>query len=106
MKLLITLLSGLFLLGCSLPEIVAPSIESRDEKFNVANVKSEEVTPKSGPVIETNLADPVYKIVCIDIQGKNGKPVMDTTGKIKQNCVKVRIREKFKGTAIENANKK
>jgi len=49
----------------------------------------------------------VYKTVCLDVQGKDGKPVIDAkTGKPKQNCTKVRVREKFEGTKIEDAKKK
>lgn len=50
---------------------------------------------------------PVYKTVCLDVQGKDGKPVIDPkTNKPKQNCTKVRVREKFEGTKIEDAKKK
>jgi multidrug efflux pump subunit AcrA (membrane-fusion protein) len=52
-------------------------------------------------------AEPVYKTVCLDVQGRDGKPVIDAkTGKPKQNCTKVRVREKFEGTKIEDAKKK
>jgi hypothetical protein len=52
-------------------------------------------------------AEPVYKTVCLDVQGKDGKPVIDPkTNKPKQNCTKVRVREKFEGTKIEDAKKK
>jgi hypothetical protein len=52
-------------------------------------------------------AEPVYKTVCLDVQGRDGKPVIDPkTGKPKQNCTKVRVREKFEGTKIEDAKKK
>jgi hypothetical protein len=52
-------------------------------------------------------AAPEYKTVCLDVQGKDGKPVMDAkTGKPKQNCTKVRVRQKFEGTKIEDAKKK
>ena len=50
---------------------------------------------------------PEVKTVCLDVQGKDGKPVMDKkTGKPKQNCVKVKVRKKFEGTKIEDAKKK
>ena len=50
---------------------------------------------------------PETKTVCLDVQGKDGKPVMDKkTGKTKQNCVKVKVRKKFEGTKIEDAKKK
>lgn len=50
---------------------------------------------------------PEVKTVCLDVQGKDGKPVIDKkTGKPKQNCVKVKVRKKFEGTKIEDAKKK
>lgn len=50
--------------------------------------------------------EPEVKTVCLDVQGKDGKPVMGKDGKPKQNCVKVKVRKKFEGTAIEDAKKK
>jgi len=51
--------------------------------------------------------EPVYKTVCLDVQGRDGKPVIDPkTNKPRQNCTKVRVREKFEGTKIEDAKKK
>jgi hypothetical protein len=51
--------------------------------------------------------EPQYKTVCLDVQGKDGKPVIDAkTGKPKQNCTKVRVREKFEGTKIPEGTKK
>lgn len=51
--------------------------------------------------------EPETKKVCVDVQGKDGKPVMDPkTNKPKQNCVTVKVREKFEGTKIEDAKKK
>lgn len=56
---------------------------------------------------DTKPQEPQYKTVCLDVQGKDGKPVMDPkTNKPKQNCTKVRVREKFEGTKIEDAKKK
>ena len=50
---------------------------------------------------------PKTKQVCLDVQGKDGKPVIDAkTGKPKQNCTTVKVREKFEGTKIEDAKKK
>ena len=48
---------------------------------------------------------PEYKTVCLDVQGKDGKPVLGKDGKPKQNCTKVRVRQKFEGTKIEDAKK-
>ena len=45
--------------------------------------------------------EPEVKTVCVDIQGKDGKPVIDPkTKKPKQNCTKVKVRQKFEGTKI------
>jgi hypothetical protein len=52
-------------------------------------------------------AAPATKKVCLDVQGKDGKPVIDPkTKKPKQNCTTVKVREKFEGTKIEDAKKK
>jgi hypothetical protein len=52
-------------------------------------------------------AEPETKQICVDVQGKDGKPVMDPkTNKPKQSCVTVKVREKFEGTKIEDAKKK
>jgi hypothetical protein len=40
------------------------------------------------------------------VQGKNGKPIIGKDGKPRQNCTKVRVRQKFEGTKIEDAKKK
>ena len=48
---------------------------------------------------------PEYKTVCLDVQGKDGKPVLGKDGKPRQNCTKVRVRQKFEGTKIEDAKK-
>jgi hypothetical protein len=50
---------------------------------------------------------PATKRVCLDVQGKDGKPVIDPkTNKPRQNCTTVKVREKFEGTKIEDAKKK
>ncbi len=52
-------------------------------------------------------AEPETKQVCVDQQGKDGKPVMDPkTNKPKQNCTTVKVRQKHEGTKIEDAKKK
>ena len=39
--------------------------------------------------------------VCIDVQGKDGKPVLDAkTGKPKQDCKEMKKHKKHEGTAI------
>lgn len=51
--------------------------------------------------------EPEVKLVCLDVQGKDGKPVIDKkTGKPKQNCTKVKVRKKFEGTKVEDVKKK
>ncbi len=50
---------------------------------------------------------PETKKVCVDVQGKDGKPVIDPkTKKPKQDCKEVKVRKKFEGTKIEDAKKK
>jgi len=50
---------------------------------------------------------PKTKKVCLDVQGKDGKPVIDPkTNKPRQNCTTVKVREKFEGTSIDSAPKK
>jgi hypothetical protein len=49
---------------------------------------------------------PKTKKVCLDVQGKDGKPVLNKDGTPKQNCTTVKVREKFEGTKIEDAKKK
>jgi len=51
--------------------------------------------------------EPKTKTVCVDIQGKDGKPVIDPkTKKVKQDCKTVKVHKKFEGTKIEDAKKK
>jgi hypothetical protein len=50
---------------------------------------------------------PKTKRVCLDVQGKDGKPVIDPkTNKPRQNCTTVKVREKFEGTKIPEGTKK
>lgn len=50
---------------------------------------------------------PETKRVCVDIQGKDGKPVIDPkTKKPKQDCKTIKIHKKFEGTKVEDAKKK
>ena len=52
-------------------------------------------------------AAPETRTVCVDIQGKDGKPVIDPkTKKTKQDCKKVKVHKKHEGTKIEDAKKK
>jgi hypothetical protein len=44
---------------------------------------------------------PETKKVCVDAQGKDGKPVIDPkTKKPKQNCKEVKVHKKHEGTAV------
>ena len=46
-------------------------------------------------------AKPETKKVCVDAQGKDGKPVIDPkTKKPKQNCKEVKVHKKHEGTAV------
>jgi hypothetical protein len=56
---------------------------------------------------EAKKEEPETKKVCVDVQGKDGKPVIDPkTKQPKQNCTTVKVRQKFEGTKIEDAKKK
>ena len=58
--------------------------------------------PASAPAPAT----PETKKVCLDVQGKDGKPVIDPkTKKPKQNCTTVKVRKKFEGTTIPDGKK-
>ena len=38
--------------------------------------------------------------VCVDVRDKDGKPVKDKSGKVKQNCKTMKKHEKLEGTAV------
>lgn len=49
---------------------------------------------------------PETKKVCVDVQGKDGKPVMDPkTKKPKQECKEVKVHKKHEGTAVPEKKK-
>jgi len=55
----------------------------------------------AGPVYAADTAKPQTKKVCVDAQGKDGKPVIDPkTKKPKQNCKEVKVHKKHEGTAV------
>jgi len=50
---------------------------------------------------------PETKKICVDLQGKDGKPVIDPkTKKPKQDCKEVKVRKKHEGTKPEDVKKK
>jgi azurin len=50
---------------------------------------------------------PATKKVCVDAQGKDGKPVIDPkTKKPKQECKEVKVHKKHEGTKPEDVKKK
>ena len=44
--------------------------------------------------------------VCVDVQGKDGKPVKNKDGSVKQDCKMVKKHVKHEGTKVEDAKKK
>jgi len=38
--------------------------------------------------------------VCVDVKDRNGKPVKDANGKVKQNCKNMKKHEKLEGTKV------
>lgn len=58
------------------------------------------------PLYAAEDVKPKTKKVCVDQQGKDGKPVMDAkTNKPKQNCREVKVREKHEGNAVPEKKK-
>lgn len=50
---------------------------------------------------------PETKKVCVDVMGKDGKPVVDPkTKKPKQECKEVKKHKKHEGTKVDEAKKK
>ena len=50
---------------------------------------------------------PKTKQVCVDVQGKDGKPVVDPkTKKVKQDCKTVKVHKKHEGTTVPDGKKK
>jgi opacity protein-like surface antigen len=55
----------------------------------------------ASPIYAADAVKPETKKVCVDAQGKDGKPVIDPkTKKPKQNCKEVRVHKKHEGTAV------
>jgi hypothetical protein len=81
------------------------------EEPKQAPVQVAQAAPAASPTVPAAKpaapAQPETKKVCVDIQGKDGKPVIDPkTKQPKQSCTTVKVRQKFEGTKIEDAKKK
>lgn len=96
----IILATGLMMLALS--TTACAKEEPKKEVPATAEVKkvvAPAATPTPAPAPET-------KRICVDIQGKDGKPVIDSkTKKPRQDCKQVKIRKKYEGTKIEDAKK-
>jgi hypothetical protein len=81
---------------------------AKEEPKKAATVVAAAPTPApAAPADAKKDEAPKTKRVCLDVQGKNGKPVIDPkTKKPKQNCITVKVREKFEGTKIPEGKKK
>jgi hypothetical protein len=103
MKLLATaLFAGMMVFGTA-----ACAKEEPKKAAPAATASAPASAPAAAPTDSKKDAAPATKKVCLDVQGKDGKPVMDPkTNKPKQNCTTVKVREKFEGTKIEDAKKK
>jgi opacity protein-like surface antigen len=61
----------------------------------------------AGSVQAAEPVKPETKKVCVDAQGKDGKPVIDPkTKKPKQECKEVKVHKKHEGTKPEDVKKK
>lgn len=90
----------------SIGTVACAKEETKQAPVQIAQAAPAAAAP-AAPAAAPKKDEPVYKTVCLDVQGKDGKPVIDPkTNKPKQNCTKVRVREKFEGTKIEDAKKK
>jgi hypothetical protein len=80
---------------------------AKEEPKKATPVVAAAPTPAPAAAADAKKAEaPKTKQVCLDVQGKDGKPVMDPkTNKPRQNCTTVKIREKFEGTKIPDGKK-
>ena len=59
------------------------------------------------PVAAAEEKKPETKKICVDLQGKDGKAVIDPkTKKPKQDCKEVKVHKKHEGTKPEDVKKK
>jgi hypothetical protein len=102
MKLLATaLFTGMLAFGT-----VACAKEEPKKAAPTATAPAAAATAPAAPTDAKKDAAPATKRVCLDVQGKDGKPVIDPkTNKPKQNCTTVKVREKFEGTKIPDGKK-
>jgi hypothetical protein len=40
------------------------------------------------------------RTVCVDVKDKEGKPVKDAKGNVKQNCKEMKVHKKLEGTEV------
>jgi hypothetical protein len=45
-------------------------------------------------------ADAEKAKVCVDVKDKEGKPVKDAKGNVKQNCKEMKVHKKLEGTEV------
>lgn len=45
-------------------------------------------------------AEPEKVKVCVDVKDKEGKPVKDAKGNVKQNCKEMKVHKKLEGTEV------
>ena len=54
----------------------------------------------AGPVYAADDAKPATKRVCVDVKDKQGQPVKNKDGSVKQNCRDVKQHKKHEGTKV------
>jgi Mor family transcriptional regulator len=81
---------------------------AKEEPKKVAPAAAVVEAPKAAASVDVKKdAAPETKRVCVDIQGRDGKPVIDPkTKKPRQDCRTIKIHKKFEGTKVEDAKKK
>jgi hypothetical protein len=50
-------------------------------------------------------SEPQKVKVCVDVKDKEGKPVKDAKGNVKQNCKEMKAHKKLEGTQVPPAKK-
>jgi hypothetical protein len=72
----------------------------------LATAFTSSIAATTSPTVEVKAEAPKTKQVCIDVQGKDGKPVIDPkTKKPKQDCKTVKVHKKHEGTAVPEKKK-